>query len=247
VRLEAAAARAHLGEIGALCLEAITMLSLIGQYDSPFVRRVAVSLTHLEVAFTRQPLSVFTDAEALRRYSPLGRVPALLIEEGECLLDSGAILDYLDERVGAGRALLPADGPARRDALKTVALATGVCDKAVANLYEGRREASKIDQGWMARTRGQLEGALAELERRTAAKPHPERLMQPDITVAVMLGFLRLYLPEVVPDGRYPALEAAAAAAEAQPAFVACRPSLAELGGSPEAARAALLRLQGGA
>ena len=66
------------------------MLSLVGQYDSPFVRRVAVSLTVLELPFERQPLSVFADAGALRALNPLGRVPALLIEDGECLIDSAA-------------------------------------------------------------------------------------------------------------------------------------------------------------
>ena len=113
---------------------------------------MAVSLTVLELAFERQPLSVFADAEALRSRNPLGRVPALLIEDGECLIDSAAILDHLDERVGPRRALLPA-ADARRDALKTVALATGICDKTVASVYESRREASKLDLGWIgART-----------------------------------------------------------------------------------------------
>jgi glutathione S-transferase len=224
------------------------MLSLIGQYDSPFVRRVAVSLTVLEIPFERQSLSVFQDAAALSGLNPLGRVPALLIEEGECLIDSAAILDYLDERVGHGRALLPAAGAARRDALKTIALATGACDKTVATLYERRRPASKIEQDWIGRYRRQLEGALAELDRRSAAQARPvDKLLQPVISVAVMLGFVRLYLADAAPVGRYPALDRLAAWAEAQPAFVACRPSVAELAGLPEEARAALLRLQGGA
>ena len=224
------------------------MLSLIGQYDSPFVRRVAVSLTVLEIDFERQPLSVFTDEAALGALNPLGRVPALLIEEGECLIDSAAILDYLDERVGHARALLPAAGAARRDALKTIALATGVCDKTVATIYEKRRQASKIEQAWIDRYRGQLDAALAELDRRTAAEARAlDRLLQPVISVAVMLGFVRLYLPDAAPVGRYPTLDGLAAWAEAQPAFRACQPSLAELGGPAEAARAALLRLQGDA
>jgi len=224
------------------------MLSLIGQYDSPFVRRVAVSLTVLEIPFERQPLSVFQDVAALSALNPLGRVPALLIEEGECLIDSAAILDYLDERVGQARALLPAVGAARRDALKTIALATGVCDKAVATLYEQRRPASKIEQDWIGRYRRQLAGALGELDRRSAVQTRAvDKLLQPVISLAVMLGFVRLYLADVAPAGQYPALDRLAAWAEAQPAFIACRPSVAELGGPPEAARAALLRLQGGA
>jgi len=224
------------------------MLSLIGQYDSPFVRRVAVSLTVLEISFERQPLSVFADVQALRSLNPLGRVPALLIEEGECLIDSAAILDYLDERVGHARALLPPAGAARRDALKTIALASGVCDKTVATVYEKRREASKIDHGWIGRYRDQIDAALSELDRRMATQARPlERLLQPIISVGVMLGFVRLYAAQAAPLGCYPALDSLATWAEAQPAFVACRPSIAELGGPPEQARAALLRLQGNA
>jgi glutathione S-transferase len=224
------------------------MLSLVGQYDSPFVRRVAVALTVLELPFERQPLSVFADVGALRALNPLGRVPALLIEDGECLIDSAAILDHLDERVGPPRALLPPVGAARRAALQLVVLATGVCDKTVASVYERRRKASKVDLGWIKRYREQIEAALGELDRRSAAQHWPpQRLLQPQISVAVMLGFMRLYLPEAAPLGRYPALDRLAAWAEGEAAFIACRPSIAELGGPPELARAALLRLQGSA
>jgi glutathione S-transferase len=224
------------------------MLSLVGQYDSPFVRRVAVSLTVLALPFERQPLSVFADAEALRSRNPLGRVPALLIEDGECLIDSAAILDHLDQRVGPERALLPPAGAARREALQTVVLATGICDKTVASVYERRREASKLDLGWIKRYRDQIEGALGELDRRSAPQMWPpQRLLQPVISVAAMLGFIRLYLPEAAAVGRFVALDRLAAWAEGHPAFIACRPSIAELGGPPELARAALLRLQGSA
>jgi glutathione S-transferase len=224
------------------------MLSLVGQYDSPFVRRVAVSLTVLELPFERQPLSVFADAEALRAHNPLGRVPALLLEDGACLIDSWAILDHLDERVGPQRALLPAAGVARREALQTVVLATGICDKTVASVYERRREPSKIDLGWIGRYRDQIEAGLGELDQRAALQLWPpSRLLQPVISIAAMFGFIRLYLPEAAPVGRFAALDRLAAWAEGQPALIACRPSVAELGGPPELARAALLRLQGSA
>jgi glutathione S-transferase len=223
-------------------------LRLIGHYDSPFVRRVGVSLTVLGVPFERQLLSVFSNAEAMRAFNPLIRVPALVLADGECLIDSAAILDHLDELVGPARALLPAGGKARREALQKIALATGVGDKAIAITYERRKPVAKIDEAWIARCRGQQEGALAELDRRfAAAKPEETRLMQPEITVAAMLGYLRLRQPETLPAGRYPALEALSAWAEAHPAFKACLPTPREIGGSPRDAQAALLRLQGDA
>jgi glutathione S-transferase len=221
-------------------------LRLIGHYDSPFVRRAGVSLHVLGIPFERQLLSVFSDADAVRAFNSLVRVPALVLDDGECLIDSAAILDHLDERVGPERALLPARGNARRDALQRIALATGIGDKAIAITYERRKPAARIDEAWIARCRGQQEGALAELERRFAgAKPDAGPLMQPEITVAAMLGYLRLRQPETLPTGRYPALESLAACAEAHPAFKACLPTVKEIGGPPQEAQAALLRLQG--
>ncbi len=128
-----------------------------------------------------------------------------------------------------------------------MALATGLNDKAVAIAYERRKAAGKIDESWIARCRSQQDSALAALEDRAGAGASARRrLMQPEITVATVLGYLRLRQPETVPPGRYPALEALSARAEAHPAFEACLPTVQEIGGPPEEARAALLRLRGG-
>ncbi|WP_204273919.1 glutathione S-transferase family protein, partial [Stenotrophomonas maltophilia] len=69
-------------------------------------------------------------------YNPLRRVPTLVLDDGETLIESAAILDYLDERAGAEKAMLAANGELRRKALKVIALATGLADKAVSLLYE---------------------------------------------------------------------------------------------------------------
>ncbi len=94
-------------------------LSLIGHYDSPFVRRVGVSLHILGIPFERQLLSVFSNADAVRAYNPVGRVPALVLDDGECLVDSAAILDHLDEAGARSarccpRAARPAAMPCKR-------------------------------------------------------------------------------------------------------------------------------------
>jgi glutathione S-transferase len=222
------------------------VLRLIGHYDSPFVRRVGVSLHALGIPFERNLLSVFSDADDMRAFNPLVRVPALVLDDGECLIDSTAILDYLDERVGPERALMPAGGKARRDALQTVVLATGINDKSVAITYERRKPPAKVDETWIARCRRQQEGALSELQRRyAAAGPRTAKLMQPEITVATMLGYLRLRQPETLAPGRYPALEVLSARAEAHAAFIACRPTADEIGGPAAEASLALLRLLG--
>src|SRR5262250_3233035 len=96
---------------------------LVGQFDSPFTRRVAVSLHLLGLPFSRNTLSGFADAVEMRRINPLGRIPSLILDDGEVVIDSAAILDHIDQVVGPERALLPPSGATRRRALKIVALA----------------------------------------------------------------------------------------------------------------------------
>jgi glutathione S-transferase len=206
---------------------------LVGQYDSSYVRRVAVSLHLLDLPFQRSPLSVFGDFDAMRRLNPLGRVPVLVLEDGEALVDSGAILDFLDELAGPERALLPPSGPLRRWALQVMALATGCSDKAAGIVYErAQRAPEKVDEHWLVRLRLQLEGALVALERK---RPEPwflgERFSQADVTVATMLSFAKLALPGLVTAERLPGLEAFSAACERLPAFKAALPGPDELPG----------------
>src|SRR5262245_46710811 len=101
---------------------------LVGQYDSPFVRRVAISLKVLGFPYEHDTRSVFGDFDSMRQTNPLGRIPSLVLDDGEVLIDSAAILDHLDEVVGPARALIPPTGPKRREALKRIALATGAID-----------------------------------------------------------------------------------------------------------------------
>lgn len=195
---------------------------LVGQLDSPFTRRVAVSMTTLGFSFERSRLSVFGDVEEMRRFNPLGRVPILVLDDGESLIDSAAILDHLDEVVGPERALLPANGPARRQALQIVALGLGADEKTAQGVYERQRyRREQISEDWIARCRAQVAGALDALERHT---PSPwllgERMTQADITTATMMGFVRMADPEMLPAGHFPNLEALSERCEALPAFV---------------------------
>ena len=109
---------------------------LIGMFDSPFVRRVAVTMKLLDMPFEHANWSVGRDFERIREYNPLGRVPTLVTNEGDRLMESAAILDYLDERAGPQRALLPPSGPERRQALNLIAMATGAGEKGVMQIYE---------------------------------------------------------------------------------------------------------------
>ncbi|MGY3530555.1 glutathione S-transferase family protein [Bradyrhizobium sp. USDA 4452] len=194
---------------------------LIGQYDSPFVRRTAIALRLYGLPFEHRPWSTFGDAEKVAAYNPLRRVPTLVLDDGEALIESSAILDYLDELVGPERAMIERSGPERRRHLRITALATGLADKAVSLVYERvlRKEQLKL---WVERCEAQIAGVLAVLERERAAVPSPywlgDRIGHADIAVACALRFTGQAHPHLF-DARYPALKAHAARCEALPAF----------------------------
>ncbi len=200
-------------------------MQLIGMFDSPFVRRVAVSLKLLGLPFEHRNWSVGRDQAQIRHYNPLGRVPTLVLDDGEALADSAAILDYLDQRVGPARALLPGQGRSRREALQLMALAGGAAEKGVAQIYERIfRPAERQDEAWVQRCAEQTHGALALLDRHCTARDGwlvDARLTQADITVATACSFLHDSL-DLAPT-LYPALLAHAARCEALPAFVETR------------------------
>lgn len=201
------------------------MMLLVGQYDSPYVRRVAIALHLFGLPFERNTMSVFSDADAMRRINPLGRIPSLVLDGGEVLIDSAAILDHLDEVVGPSRALLPPGGAERRRALQITALAAGCIDKAGALVYEETlRPAEKIHAPWLDHCRTQLASGLAALEARTEDGWYlGAGMMQPDITAGCMVGYLRLRAADVIPTGAYPRLERLAAECEASAGFQAAR------------------------
>jgi glutathione S-transferase len=208
---------------------------LIGMFDSPFVRRVAVTLNFFNLPFEHRNWSVGRDFEKIREFNPLGRVPTLVLDDGEALIESASILDFLDDSVGPARALLPASGRARRDALRLMAMATGAAEKGVLQLYEGVfRPGEKRHEPWLTRCRTQMHAALAELERAAQAQPAGtvtgtaaawlvgDRMTQVDITVACVFNFLNEALDAGNSD-RYPTLGAISRRHEALPAFQASK------------------------
>lgn len=197
---------------------------LVGQYDSPFVRRVAVSLRVLGFAYEHDRRSVFGDFDSMRKTNPLGRIPSLVLDSGDVLIDSGAILDWLDQQVGPARALVPPAGAERQRALRLVALATGVVDKFGAAAYERIiRPAAYRWPEWIARCRAQGQGALSAL----AAEEWPDGapLGQAAITTACAIRYVRLVDGEEMPHGRFPALDALSRRCEARPEFKATYPA----------------------
>lgn len=196
---------------------------LVGQYDSPYVRRVAISLRVLGFPYEHDTRSVFGDFESMRKTNPIGRIPSLILDDGSVLVDSGVILDYLDEEAGPERALIPRSGLARRQALHRVALASGAIDKAGAANYERLLRPQQYQwPEWIARLQTQAVGAIAALE--ALSWPDDAPLDQAQITTVCLLRYLELRSPELAPRERYPGLAALAARCERRPEFEATYP-----------------------
>jgi glutathione S-transferase len=200
---------------------------LIGQYDSPFVRRVAIAMTLYAMAFEHRPWSVWADADKIAAINPLRRVPTLVLDDGEALVESSAILDALDEMAG-DTAMLPARGAARRRALRICALSTGLADKAVSLFYEGvlRETPSQV---WVDRCRAQIGDVFTTLEADRAASSSAfwlgDSIGHADIAAACALRFTCEAHPGLFDAQRWPRMAAHGDRCEALPAFQAiCQP-----------------------
>jgi len=197
---------------------------LIGQYDSPFVRRVAVALHHYGLAFEHRPWSVWGNAAQIAQYNPLRRVPTLLLDDGCALMETFAVLDYVDELVPAERALAPRSGVARRDILRIAALASGVADKAVTLLYSAL-DLMQPSPMWTERCRTQIVDSLAFLEAERAQRQSSywfgETLTHADIALACSYRFTSEAHPGLISPARFPSISQAADRCEALPEFKA--------------------------
>jgi glutathione S-transferase len=199
---------------------------LIGMFDSPYVRRVAISMRRLGLPFEHRNWSVGADFDRIRAYSPLGRVPVLVLEDGTSLVESAAILDALDDLAGPSRALLPATGTSRREALRLMSLALAAGEKAREQIHEIMvRPPEKYHAPWVSRCREQMHGALGVLEQ-ACDRSGPsgwlveDRFTQADITVACICTFLSESLQIFADATRYQGLRSHNGQCEALPDFV---------------------------
>lgn len=201
---------------------------LIGMFDSPFVRRCAISAKLLGIGFEHANWSVGVDFERIREFSPLGRVPALVLDNREVLVDSATILDHFDELAGPKRALLPPAGVERREAQRVIGNAIGAAEKAREILNERIVRPKELHyEPWLQRCRSQMHGALGEVEAACARRALGEWLVgetisQADITCACIYTLLTESLIRIEEEGaRYPRLKVLAARCEALPEFQA--------------------------
>lgn len=166
---------------------------LTGQLDSPFVRRVAIAMRIYGVSYEHSTISAFDNFGELLAINPLGKVPALELDDGMVFVDSGLILDYLDHKADPEKALLPRALESRAKLLPHIGVAVGLAEKAVE--YRGetvRRAPEKHDMTRVERIMAQIAAALAWLEAHTPEEGFlgGDRLTHADIASACAVTFI---------------------------------------------------------
>lgn len=183
------------------------MLKLRSSPISPFGRKVKVAahftghLDKIEII----PTDTLNPNDPLRQDNPLGKIPCLILEDGTTVYDSRVIVEYLDHDAGGGK-VIPTAWPARLATLKLQALADGITDAALLQLYEGRfRAPDKHEPAWITYQGGKVERGLATLE----ANP-PKPSAAPDVGTIAVLCMLEWYefRFQGMSGGKYPNLSA---------------------------------------
>jgi len=196
-------------------------MKLIGMLDSPYVRRVAITLKRLDIPFEHEALSVFRTFEQFQRINPVVKAPTLVCDDGTVLMDSSLIIDYLE--AVAGRSLLPAAPQQRAHDLRLIGLALAACEKSVQIYYEYQlRPTEKQHEPWLERVRRQLIAAYRELESELQKRPLATdgSIDQAGISLAVAWSFTQLVVADQLDAAQFPRVKAFTDYAERLELFV---------------------------
>ncbi len=200
-------------------------MQLIGMLDSPFVRRVAISMRMLGVGYDHNPLSIFRSYDEFRQLNPLVKVPTLICDDGAMLVDSTLIIDHIE--LLAGRSLMPADPAHRRTALQHTGVALVAMEKVAQRIYELKvRPAEYLYEPWLQRINEQLLSAIDAMEASVRDLGDEwlfgTQVSQADVTTAVAWRFIEHAAPTIAAGADRPALTKFSARAEELPEFLAC-------------------------
>ena len=200
-------------------------MQLVGMLDSPFVRRVAITMRMLDVSYEHKPLSIFRTYDEFRQLNPLVKVPTLICDDGEMLVDSTLIIDYIES--SAGRSLMPAEPLLRRTALQRIGIALVAMEKVAQRIYELKvRPEEYRYEPWLDRLNQQLLSAIDAMEESVADLDDDwmfgKQLTQADITTAVAWRFINHAAPAIAKVAERPALAEFSSRAEKLPEFLAC-------------------------
>jgi glutathione S-transferase len=184
---------------------------------SPYARKVRVVAHEAGVAerIEMTVVNVREKPEDIVSWNPLGKIPAMRLDDGRVLYDSPVICEYLDTEFG-GRRLLPASGPERWRILTRAALVDGALDAAILARNERLRSVERQSQEWIDWQLGKMLRALDTLE---AEVPTFGDLDLGLVSVGCAMGYLPLRIPEAKDPARWPRLNAWYEQALTRPSF----------------------------
>lgn len=202
-------------------------MKLVASLTSPYARKIRVALAEKSLPFELEVDIPWLADTRVPSYNPLGKVPALVADDGELWFDSPVIAEYLDTL--AGPLLLPADRAAALPVRQAEALADGITDAAVAAFLEGMRPAERQDPAAIERQLGKISRGLTALEARVAQRKGcaGEALTIADIAIGCTLGYLDLRFAHLGWRASHPQLAAWAAGLLARPSFTTTAPPAA--------------------
>ena len=201
-------------------------MELMGMLDSPFVRRVAVTAQFLDLPYEHNPLSIFKSYDEFRGINPLVKVPTIVCDNGEMLVDSTLIIEYFESSCASGKSLIPEDEANRFRALQIIGVSLVAMEKVAALIYERTQRPKELQHApWIQRLDQQLRGAVDQLEAMVGDGSgwfFGTEITQADISAAIAWRFTQHAVPRRISADDYPGLASFSARAEALPQFVAC-------------------------
>ena len=201
-------------------------MELMGMLDSPFVRRVAVTAQFLDLPYDHNPLSIFKSYDEFRGINPLVKVPTIVCDNGEMLVDSTLIIEYFESSCASGKSLIPEDEADRFRALQIIGVSLVAMEKVAALIYERTQRPKELQHApWIQRLDQQLRGAVDQLEAMVGDGSgwfFGTEITQADISAAIAWRFTQHAVPRRISADDYPGLASFSARAEALPQFVAC-------------------------
>ena len=207
----------------------LSPMKLIGSLTSPYVRKVRIVFLEKKVDIDLELENVWAADTKIALNNPLGKVPCLLLDDGEALYDSRVIAEYADTLSPVGK-LIPV-GSRERATVKTwEALADGIGDASIlARLETTLRPVEQQSPAWLERQMGKINTGLSQMSKELGENTwcHSNQMTLADIAVGCALGFLLLRFPNIAWQAQYPNLDALYQKLMQRPSFAETAPPAA--------------------
>ena len=171
-------------------------MKLLGSVPSPYTRKVRIVLAEKKIDCDFEIVDVNPPENPVNAHNPLGKVPAVLLDDGTALYDSRVIVEFLDNVSPISR-LIPDDNRERVAVRRWEALADGALDAGLLIRYESLRPKKERNQAWAEKQSGKLKRGLAAIAAELGDRPwcHGDRYSLADIAVGCCLGWVEFRKP----------------------------------------------------